>query len=120
MSIGIGNIKRALEEILVEMSGVLDSTTQPLAAGAAYTGPAFAITKYKTIVGSCYSDVAGTLRVEQRNDGANWDVRSEFPYSAGDLMGFTVEVVGNEGRLVFVNGSSPQTTFRLYARGRKL
>jgi len=50
----------------------------------------------------------------------NWDVQSEFTYTANERLGFSVEVVGNEGRLRYVNGATPQTIFRLYARLRRV
>lgn len=110
----------AVRDRINELSDVVSFTTTPLAAGASFTGTAFTVAGWGRIVGSCYSDQAGTLRVEQRNDGVNWDVRSEFSYSAGALLGFSVEVVGNEARIVFINGATAQTVFRLYCRLRRI
>jgi len=102
------------------LSAVLDSTTAVLAIDGVFTGVTMPAAGWGRIVGSCYADVAGTLRVEQRNDGVNWDVRSSFAYAAGDLMGFSVEVVGNEARVVYVNGATAQTAFRLHVRARRI
>ena len=110
----------AVRDRINELSAVLDSTTAVLAAAGTFTGLTLAVSGYGRIVGSCYADVAGTLRVEQRNDGTNFDVRSEFAYAAGALLGFSVEVVGNEARLVYVNGATAQLAFRLYTRARRI
>lgn len=109
-----------LEAAPNELSDIVASTTTPLGANATYTSPQFVTAGWGKIVGSCYADQPGTLRVEQRNDGVNWDVRSEFSYSAGALLGFSVEVVGNEARIVFINGATAQTVFRLYCRLRRV
>ena len=103
-----------------KVSAVLDSTVAALGIAGTYTGAAFGVESYARIIGSCYSDVAGTLYIEQRNDGTNWDVQSSFAYAAGELMGFSVEVVGNEARIRYTNGGVAQTTFRLYARARRI
>lgn len=107
-------------ELLNKVSPVVDSSVANLGIGATYTGAAFSIEEYARIIGSCFADQAGTLYIDQRNDGTNWDIRSTIPYAASDLMGFSVEVVGNEARLVHLNGAVAQTAFRLYARLRRL
>jgi hypothetical protein len=107
-------------ELMNKVSAVVDSTTTALAGNASYTGAAFSVEEYGKIIGVCYSDVAGTLYIDQRSDGSNWDSRETLPYTAGEAMGFIVEVMGNEGRLVYTNGAGAQTTFRLYARLRRI
>ena len=107
-------------EMVNKVSAVLDSSTANLGIGVTYTGEAFSIEEWGRIIGSCYSDVAGTLYVDQREDGTNWDIRSTIDYPAGGLIGFTVEVVANEARLVFTNGAVGQAAFRLYARLRRV
>ena len=104
-----------------KVSGLLNSTATPLGDGATYTGAAFSVETYGRIVGSVYSDRAGTLYIDQRNDGTNWDVVSSFTYTAADTMGFSVEVVGTEARVRFTNSAgAAQTTFRLSCRGRRV
>lgn len=100
------------------LSDIKAFTTTTLAAGATFTSPTFPTQGFGRIVGSCFADVAGTLRIEQRNDGANWDARNEISYGAGSLLAFDVAVVGNEARIVYVNGATAQATFRLYSRLR--
>jgi len=103
-----------------QMSEIVDYTTNPLVADDTFTGISFATAGWSRIIGSCFANVAGTLRIEQRNDGVNWDVRSEEAYAAERLLGFTIETVGNEARLVFINGPADQTAFRLFGRLRRI
>ena len=107
-------------EIKNKVSAVLDSTIIPLVAADTYTGGAFTVDEYARIVGSIYSDVAGMLYVDQRNDGVNWDVMTTIPYTAAAKAGFSVEVVGIQARLRYVNGAVNQAAFQLYARARRI
>jgi len=70
------------------------------------------------IIGSCYSDQSGTLKVQFSPDGTNWDVEEEISYTGGTKMGFSVEVVCPYCRIVYTNGATDQTVFRLYTFGR--
>lgn len=103
-----------------KISAIVASTTAILGADASYVGSAFALEDSARIIGSCFANQAGTLYVEQRNDGTNWDVQSEFTYAASERLGFSVEIVGNEARIRFTNGGVAQTIFRLYARLRRV
>jgi len=103
-----------------KISAIVASTIIPLAAGATYISSAFSLEDSARIIGSCFADQDGTLYIEQRNDSINWDVRSEFTYTASERLGFSVEVVANEARIRFVNGATPQGAFRFYARLRRI
>lgn len=105
---------------MINTQALADSTTQPLAAGDAYTGAAFPVAGWGRIVGSVYSDQAGTLYIEQSPDGVNWDVVVSINYAAGTTPGFSVEVLAPEARLRYVNGATAQTVFRLYAYRRRV
>ena len=103
-----------------KVSAIVASTTALLLANQEYTSSAFSLEDSARIIGSCLADQDGVVYVEQRNDGANWDVQSPFGYSAGALLGFSAEVVANGGRIRFVNGAVNQGTFRLYSRLRRV
>jgi|GEM_PF-3352438 len=98
----------------------IDHTTTALAANSTYqTASAIAVGPFAHIVGSVYSDQSGTLQVQQSQDGQNWDVASVITYTGGGTDGgFDVAVVGLWARLVYQNGATAQTTFRLYAWGK--
>lgn len=110
-------------EVPVDLQGVdqpaADSTTTALAASGTYTGTAFDTTNARGIVGSILSDQSGTLEVQQSPDGTNWDVVDTLFYpggSAGLQFAVPVETPGaSQGRLVYTDGATAQTTFRLYA-----
>jgi hypothetical protein len=103
-----------------KVSAIVARTTSLLGAAGEYIASAFSLEENARIIGSCFADQNGTIYVEQRNDGTNWDVQSPFTYPASQLLGFSVEVVGNEGRIRFVNSATPQTSFRLYCRLRRV
>ncbi len=100
----------------------LDSTTTPLAASGTYTtANPFLLSPYRSIVGSAYADQDGTLLIEQSPDGTNWDVQSTVTVTGGSPTGgFTIDIINPYGRLVYTNGATAQTMFRLYAWGKNL
>jgi len=70
------------------------------------------------IRGTVYSDVSGTLKI-QFGDGTYWDCEESKDYTSQEKLGFTVPVVAPCVRVVYDNGSSGQSTFRLkvYLKG---
>ncbi len=99
---------------------VLDSTTAALGAGAAYIGTAKNCSAYARLVGSVYADQAGTLYIEQSQDGANWDISQSIAVTASTPAGFTYEVLAPKCRMRYVNGAAAQGTFRLQMNGRNI
>jgi hypothetical protein len=93
---------------------LLGYTTSPLSAGASWTSEVDSDAATGRIVGSVYADQAGTLYVEQSPNGTEWDVVDSFSVSADAGFGFSVEKVCQYARVRYVNGATPQTTFRLY------
>lgn len=71
------------------------------------------------IVGTVFSDVAGTLFIEQgtpRADGTiDWDVSESIPVVAATGAGFTTGIVASKWRVRF-NHAGTQNVFRLSAR----
>jgi hypothetical protein len=103
-----------------DLSTVLASCTTPLPAHAVYTSGFFNVDRYGKIVVTILSDQPGTLYVEQSNasDASVVDADEIIPYTAREKRGVWVEVVAPYCRVRYVNGSTDQTTFRLFARGR--
>jgi hypothetical protein len=91
------------------------STTTPLGASGSYTSPSFNTAGFSRITGGVFTDQAGNLQVQQSPDGTNWDVISTFSVSANTGQGFEVAVVYPYGRVVYNNGATAQTVFRLYS-----
>lgn len=90
-----------------------------LGANGAYTSDAVVLGVYDKLVGSVYADQAGTLSIQQSYDGTNWDVASDISVSASSGQGFDVAIVAPNQRLVYTNGATAQTVFRLHL-GAKL
>ena len=104
-----------------KVSALLDSTTANLADGATYTGAQFSVETQGRIIVSLQCNRAGTLYVDQSNDGTNYDVVSSFAYVAADLAGYSVEVLAPNARIRFTNSAgAATTTLRLYARARRV
>lgn len=89
----------------------------PLGAVAEYNTGAFDTRGYQRITGIVIADQDGTLFVEHSNDGTNWDSVSQTSYFANDTASFAFEPRGPSCRIRFVNGSTPQTTFRISVLG---
>lgn len=93
-------------------------TETPLGAGTTYTSPARMSNNHDRVVGSVFSDTAGTLFIEQgyvAADGTvNWDVQSSYPVVANDGSGFSEALVAPKWRVRFTQAGN-QTVFRLHA-----
>ncbi len=99
---------------------VLDSTTAFLGSAGTYTGAAKTCGAYGRIVGSIYSDQAGTAYIEQSQDGANWDISQSVAITAATAANFSIEVQAPNCRLRIVNGATAQTVLRAYMNGRSI
>ena len=96
----------------------LSPTPAPLAASATYTSDNLSMGSYDKIVGSVYADQTGNLYVNQSYDGKNWDVQSTVTVSASTPTGFNIAVVAPYQQIVYTNGSTAQSTFRLNVGGK--
>lgn len=103
-----------------------DGTETPLASSATFTGRTRMTNRDDRVVGTVFSDTAGTLFIEQSSDpragdpasaaAAAWDVQTEYPVVGNDGKGFSEELVAPYWRVRFTNSANPQTVFRLHAR----
>lgn len=91
-----------------------NATSTPLGAGGTYTG-VFEQNNYADIGLSCFSDVSGTLYVDYSTDGVNFTSFPALGYSIiANVNSFHTAIKLNRYvRLRYINGSSPQTVFRL-------
>ena len=102
-----------------QISGVEDagnSSTTPLIANAVFTGSAFNVTGYVAINVNVKSDVPsaiGGIKVEFSPDGINWDHSHSTTYTAATGVGYIFNVEFKFARIVYTNGATPQTIFRL-------
>lgn len=97
----------------------LNSTTATLAGGATFTGEWVDITDYGIVYVNTYSDVASAtdgLVVQQSSDGTNADHDDVFSIGAGSAKNFAINPHAKYYRVVYTNGGSAQSTFRLQSK----
>lgn len=90
-------------------------STTALAGDAIWTGNTRLRERHDTVQGSVKADQSGTLHVEQSPDGTNWDFDTTVAVTANTGAVFSVRLDTPYWRLRYVNGSTPQTSFRLQA-----
>jgi hypothetical protein len=95
------------------MIDVTNGSTTPLGGNASFTGTAQSSLPYSALSVEVFADQAGTLIVEQSQDGTNWDTQDSFSVTASTNFQTTVNLIGSKYRIVYNNGSNAQGTFRL-------
>jgi hypothetical protein len=95
--------------------GYLGSTTA-LGVNGVYTSPVLMTDRADNISGSVLSDQSGTIFIEQSGDGKNWDISTSYPVTANTGKGFSESLYLPYLRVRYVNGSTAQGTFRIFAR----
>ena len=104
-----------------EILGMLklhDKTFEALPANGIWTSAEDPSLETGRICGLVYSNVAGSLRIEQSGDGLSWDVIDTIGVTPPEGAKFSVEKVAQHARVRYVNGGTPQTIFRLYVYRR--
>jgi hypothetical protein len=97
-------------------------TTTPLDANATYYGPArdFSSSRLGFMSALAFSDQPSATNgfyIQQSIDGTNWDlVSGATSVSANTGAAIKVAVVARYARVVYVNGDTAQTVFRLGGR----
>lgn len=103
----------------LQANGVVDSgnsSVTPLGIGGVFTGAAFEVTKYTTVNVNVASDVASAtngVTVQFSSDGTNWDHSHSTTYTAVSGLGYVFNVEFKFARVVYTNGASAQSYFRL-------
>lgn len=96
-----------------------NSTSTPLGAGAVFTGTAVDVTRYASANVSIFTSHASAtdgLSIQQSSDGTNWDVTDTYTVpatTAGNAKTYSVQVAAMFLRVVYTNGGTLQTTFRM-------
>jgi hypothetical protein len=96
-----------------------NSSAVALGGGAVFTGTAVDVSGYSNINVSVFTDQASAtngLSIQQSSDGTNWDVRDEYTVplmSAGNGKTYAVQSAAKFLRVVYTNGATPNTAFRL-------
>lgn len=91
-----------------------NSTTTPLGSSGTFTGTSEDVSGYSAISYIVYADQSGTLSPQFSSNGTNWDDNIEsFSIVAGQVFALTDNVEGKYFRVVYSNGATGQSTFRL-------
>jgi hypothetical protein len=93
-----------------------NSSSAPLAADAVFTGVSVETLPFAVIVVSVYSNVASAtdgLDIQQSTDNVNWDFCDQFSIPAATGKTFSFQPQSKYLRIVYTNGSTLQTAFRL-------
>jgi len=93
-----------------------NSSVALLGAGEVFTGEAKDLLDFAHVTVFARSDVASAingLSVEWSTDGINWDESDAFTIPANDGKTFTFGPPTRYVRVVYTNGASPQSMFRL-------
>lgn len=99
------------------MAALIQFTTPLPAAGTVSSNSQF-IPRATTFTGTLYSDVAGTLNIDQGGDGNNWDTTTAIAATPGAGVSINVTVLGQYFQVRYTNGGTPQTAFRLFINAR--
>lgn len=100
----------------VSQNAVVDaanSSTTLLGAAGTFTGRAEDVSIYAAVNVFAFSDQAGTLFVEFSIDGTNWDKSNSYAVSASTANSQSLAPPAQFVRIRYVNGATPQTSFRL-------
>lgn len=93
-----------------------NASTATLLAAAVYTGTAETLLNFAGVQLNIFSDVASAtngVSFQQSNNGTNWDIVNLFTVKAGVGLAVTVPTTLKFYRVVYTNGGTNQTVFRL-------
>lgn len=103
-------------EAINGLISVDNSTDEPLLADGVFTGDSVDTLNYGMVIICTKSDQASAtdgLSIQFSTDNVNWDHTDEFSIAAGVGKTFTIQTIARYMRIVYTNGSVPQTYFRL-------
>lgn len=96
-----------------------NSSTTPLGSSGVFTGTADYALLYKTVAISAFADTNSAnngLSIQFSTDNVNWDFQFNFTITANIGFAQVIQVVAPYFRIVYTNGGSAQSVFRLQSR----
>lgn len=99
-----------------------NSSSTPLGIGGVFTGTAIDVTQYASVIVAVKSDVVSAtdgLSIQFSVDGTNWDHVDPHTISANTSHSLTVAPQAQYFRVVYTNGGTGQTYFRLQSLLRR-
>jgi uncharacterized protein YwbE len=101
---------------LTNFISTVNSSTAALGIGAVFTGTAEDVTAYSTITVTVFADQASAadgLQIQQSSNAANWDFLDVYTIPASTGKTFKADVSSKFYRVVYTNGGTANTVFRL-------
>lgn len=101
----------------------VNSSSATLASNGVFTGTSEDISQYSEVRVTVFSDVASAtdgLQMQQSINGTNWDTLDVYSIPAGTSKTFGVGSSSQFFRLVYTNGVTLQSSFRLQTTYKKL
>lgn len=114
-----GDITNGLDVDVTRIAGVVstnNSTTSVLSGGAVFTGTSDSVVNYASIMVSVFASHASAadgLSLQQSSNGTNWDITDTYTIPATTGKVFTINPSSSFFRIVYTNGATLQTSFRL-------
>lgn len=93
-----------------------NSSTATLTSGSTFTGTSDDVSQYAEVRITVKSDVASAtdgLSIQSSPDGTNWDILDVYTIPAATGKAFGIGVSEKFFRIVYTNGGTNQTSFRL-------
>lgn len=93
-----------------------NSSTTPLGISGVFTGTGEEIKNYAAVTVNVFADVASAtngLSFQWSSDNTNWDHVETYDVPAGVGRAFNITIRARYFRVVYTNGGTGQTTFRL-------
>jgi len=106
----------ALRMSLTGVVSTSNSTSSVLSGGAAFTGTGEDVTNYNEIrisVIASHASATDGLSIQQSSDNTNWDITDTYTIPATTGKTFSVPRQAKYFRVVYTNGATLQTSFRL-------
>lgn len=91
----------------------VNSSVAALGSSATFTGTSESCLLYSVVEVSVFADQAGTLNFQQSSNGTNWDFVDSYTIPANTGKVFSFACASSFYRVVYVNGATLQTAFRL-------
>jgi hypothetical protein len=93
----------------------LFKNTTALGANALYSGTGYECLHYERITGYASSDQAGTISINQSDNGTDWYETHTVAVAAGSTKGtpYSVDLVARFVKVDYVNGATAQTLFKI-------
>ena len=93
-----------------------NSSTATLGSNGVFSGTSEEITNYSSISVYVFSNVSAAtdgLSIQQSSDGTNWDINDAYSVPAGVGKTFGLQSTARFFRIVYTNGATAQSSFRL-------